>query len=70
MPLKFILPAGFRRLKRNETVHEGDFVVNAKRELELWEGVHGFFADTYVKPIYRVTAEVACAKPQPTDSPV
>ena len=64
MKLKFILPAGFRRLKWNEVVNAGDFVVNAKQEMELWEGLHGFFADTYVNPVYRATDGVPAAKPQ------
>jgi len=53
------LPSGngvldrFRRLKWNELVRQGDFVANAGRKLEPWEGLNGFRADSYLKPIYR-----------------
>jgi len=43
----------FRRLKWNELVRQGDFVANGGRKLELWEGLNGFRADSYLKPIYR-----------------
>jgi hypothetical protein len=47
------VPKSFRRLKWNELVSRGDFVVNEHEELEPWEGPTGFRADAFVKPIYR-----------------
>jgi len=47
------VPERFRRLKWNEVVYRGDFVVDERLGLELWEGPGGFQADTFVKPIYR-----------------
>lgn len=44
---------GLRRLDFNELVSTGDFVMNAQREFEEWEGPNGFRADSFVKPIYR-----------------
>lgn len=46
-------PKGFRRLKWNELVRLGDFVVDEQGGFELWEGPGGFRADSFVKPIYR-----------------
>lgn len=43
----------FRRLKSNELVSQGDFVGDAQRGFELWEGPGGFRADAFVQPIYR-----------------
>ena len=43
----------FRRLKADELVSHGDFVVNATRMFEPWVGPTGFRADSFVKPIYR-----------------
>lgn len=43
----------FRRLKWNEVVSRGDFIVNKKHELEPWSGPGGFRADTFVNPICR-----------------
>jgi len=43
----------FRRLKWNELVVSGDFVVNDQRGFEPWEGPSGFRADAFLKPIYR-----------------
>jgi len=47
------VPKRFRRLKPNEVVSRGDFVANDQRGLEPWEGPGGFYASTFVKPIYR-----------------
>ena len=43
----------FRRLKWDELVVTGDFVVNEQQGFEPWEGPSGFRADAFVKPIYR-----------------
>jgi len=43
----------FRRLKWDELVVIGDFVVNEQQRFEPWEGPSGFRADAFVKPIYR-----------------
>jgi len=43
----------FRRLKWNELVRIGDFVLGEHRRLEPWEGPGGFRADAFVKRIYR-----------------
>ena len=42
-----------RRLERDELVSRGDFVADAQRGFEPWEGPGGFRADAFVKPIYR-----------------
>jgi hypothetical protein len=47
-------PKRFRRLKWNELVSRGDFVVDEHRRFEPWEGPSGFRADAFVKPIYRL----------------
>jgi hypothetical protein len=44
----------FRRLKWDELVVTGDFIVNEKRGFEPWEGPSGFRADAFLKPIYRL----------------
>jgi hypothetical protein len=46
-------PKRFRRLKWNELVSRGDFIVDAHRKFEPWEGPSGFRADAFVKSIYR-----------------
>ncbi len=46
-------PNRLRRLKGNELVSRGDFVADAQRGFEPWEGPGGFRADAFVKPIYR-----------------
>lgn len=46
-------PENFRRLKWNEQVRRGDFVEDGKQGFELWAGMVGFRADTFVKTIYR-----------------
>jgi len=56
------VPKRFRRLKWNEVVNRGDFVEDEHRGLEPWEGLGGFQADSFVKPIYRETKTV---RPQP-----
>lgn len=43
----------FRRLNWNEQVRRGDFVEDGKQGFELWAGMVGFRADTFVKTIYR-----------------
>ena len=43
----------FRRLSSSELVSRGDFVANEHQGFELWEGLTGFRADAFVKPIYR-----------------
>jgi len=48
------VPKRLRRLKSNELVSMGDFVANDQNEFQLWEGPHGFFADSFVRPIYRI----------------
>jgi hypothetical protein len=44
---------GYRRLKGNEMVSRGDFVVHELRGFEPWEGPGGFRADSFRTPIYR-----------------
>lgn len=46
-------PEHFRRLKWDEQVRRGDFVEDGKQGFELWAGMVGFRADTFVKTIYR-----------------
>ena len=46
-------PKRFRRLKWNELVSHGDFVLDVSGGFELWDGPTGFRADAFVKPIYR-----------------
>ena len=46
-------PRHFRRLKWDELVTSGDYVVNENRRFEPWEGPSGFRADAFLKPIYR-----------------
>jgi hypothetical protein len=43
----------FRRLKAEELVSHGDFVVNETKKFEPWVGPTGFRADAFIKPIYR-----------------
>jgi hypothetical protein len=47
------VPQGFRRLKWDEPVLEGDFVVHELSGFEPWEGPSGFRAASFIKPIYR-----------------
>jgi hypothetical protein len=47
------VPKGYRQLKWNEVVIQGDFLVDENRGFEPWQGPGGFRADTFVKPIYR-----------------
>ena len=49
------VPQRFRRLKRNELVSVGDFVVDGHRRFEPWEGPSGFQARAFLRPIYRKT---------------
>jgi hypothetical protein len=44
----------FRRLKWNEVVNSGDFLINDARDFEPWDGPGGFRADSFLKPIYRL----------------
>lgn len=43
----------YRRLRSDELVSLGDFVGDAQRGFELWEGPNGFRADAFIQPIYR-----------------
>ena len=52
----------FRRLKWDELVVSGDFVVNENRVFELWEGPSGFRADAFLRPIYRQKKRPARAR--------
>jgi hypothetical protein len=47
------VPKNFRRLKCDEVVAHGDWVADAQRGFEPWEGPGGFHADAFVSPIYR-----------------
>ena len=47
------VPECFRRLKWNEVVSRGDFVMDEHRGFELWDGPGGFRANAFLKPIYR-----------------
>jgi len=47
------VPQGFRRLKWDEPVLAGDFVVHEQSGFEPWEGPAGFRAASFLKPIYR-----------------
>jgi hypothetical protein len=46
-------PRGFRRLKWDELVRRGDFVMDEHQGFDPWEGPSGFRADAFLKPIYR-----------------
>ena len=46
-------PKWFRRLNSNELVSRGDFVPDGRQGFELWDGMTGFRAGSFVKPIYR-----------------
>lgn len=43
----------FRRLKGNEMVSIGDFVMDERETFIPWEGPTGFRANAFIKPIYR-----------------
>jgi hypothetical protein len=43
----------FRRLRWDELVTSGDWVVDEQRGFEPWEGPGGFRADAFLNPIYR-----------------
>jgi hypothetical protein len=43
----------FRRLRWDELVARGDWVVDEQRGFEPWEGPGGFRADAFLNPIYR-----------------
>lgn len=43
----------FRRLRWDELVTRGDWVVDEQRGFEPWEGPGGFRADAFLNPIYR-----------------
>lgn len=51
-------PKRFRRLKWNELVRRGDFVMDGHQGFEPWEGPSGFRADAFVKTIYRKLAHL------------
>jgi hypothetical protein len=55
------VPKRLRRLKRNELVTRGDFVVDMQRGFEPWEGPGGFRADAFLKPVYRRDASRSTA---------
>jgi hypothetical protein len=55
-------PAGFRPLDQNEVVSQGDYVMNDRHEVELWEGPGGFHADSFVKQVYRRVSVVQQSK--------
>ena len=44
----------FRRLKRRERVCFGDYIKDALRGFEPWEGPGGFQAGSFAKPVYRL----------------
>jgi len=48
-----VLSKCLRRLKWNELVSRGDFVMDKHQDFEPWEGPSGFRADSFLKPIYR-----------------
>jgi hypothetical protein len=48
-----VLSKCLRRLKWNERVSRGDFVMDEHQDFELWEGPAGFRADSFLKSIYR-----------------
>jgi hypothetical protein len=48
-------PENFRRLNWDEQVKRGDFVEDGQQGFELWTGMVGFRADTFLKTIYRRT---------------
>jgi hypothetical protein len=47
------VPNNFRRLRWDELVARGDWVVDGQRGFEPWEGPGGFRADAFLNPIYR-----------------
>jgi hypothetical protein len=47
------VPAGFRRLERNELVCRGDYVADEDSGLEPWEGPAGFQAGSFARRVYR-----------------
>ena len=49
-----VLSKCLRRLKWNELVSRGDFVMDEHQDFEPWEGPSGFRADSFLKPIYRM----------------
>jgi hypothetical protein len=55
----------FRRLKADELVSHGDFVINETRRFEPWFGPNGFRADAFVKPIYRKLAQTLTRHKKP-----
>jgi hypothetical protein len=46
-----------RRVRWDEVVRQGDFVVGGKG-FEPWEGPSGFRADSFLKPIYRTRQSI------------
>jgi hypothetical protein len=59
-----VVPQGFRRLKWDEPVLEGDFVVHEQSGFEPWEGPAGFRAASFLKPIYRRVKPAKTGKPK------
>ncbi len=56
------VPEGFRRLRWNEVVCLGDFVMDAHHGFQLWDGPRGFRADAFVKPTYRSDRTVSAKR--------
>jgi len=48
-----VVPKGFRRLKRDEVVAHGDYMVDERRGFQPWEGPGGFHARAFLRPVYR-----------------
>jgi len=51
-----------RRLRQNERVQRGDFVMDGCDRFERWEGPGGFRADTFEKQIYRLLRPLKARK--------
>lgn len=51
-PARFSVPGRFRRLKWNEAVSAGNFVVNGSLGLQPWQGPGGFRAGSSARRIY------------------
>ena len=46
-------PTGYRRLKFNELVTVGDYVIGKNEAFEPWDGPRGFQAGSFNQAIYR-----------------
>lgn len=58
-------PEGKRRLTFNEVVSRGDYVMNDRAGLELWEGPAGFQAGSFIKAIYRTVCQATAQTSKP-----